>query len=78
MRSRVTHDCVRKRRIESRIWIEHIIIIHTQPAHLGEVCASLRTGLGPHLFVLRDLISYQMPVDCKEFVKVNAIKIIPL
>ena len=71
MWSRVTHDCVRERRIESSVWIEHKLIIHTKPPHLGEMCATLRTGLGPHLLILRDFICYQMPVDCEEFIKIN-------
>ena len=72
MRSRVTHDCVRKRRIESCVWIEHIIIIHTQPAHLGEVCASLRTGLGPHLFIVRNRITHnKISMNVKQFVKID-------
>ena len=33
-------DCVRERRIESSIWIEHILIIHTRWGTLGVLCAS--------------------------------------
>ena len=41
MWSRVTHDCVRKRRIESCVWIEHIIMISQNDAKIKRSWDSL-------------------------------------